>query len=981
MSKPRTFLRAFSGGEMSPEMYSRIDDARFQTGAAKIRNMVVNPQGTVTRRGGLEFVAKTKDSTKRTRVIPFTYSADQALAIGITEGAFRFHADGGTLLAASTDFVLTKLLSGVNGTAEVMQFNFSAAHGLATGDAINLTYGIGGAIGPLLLYTTYYAIYVDATHIQVAASREDALAGTFLDLTGTWTSVYVSRVYTAGEAVGYPTAGSAGYVCQVESRTGTTPLAQVPVTCGAPIGTPGVVTATNHGYFHGTKIVFALNGGTLPAELTAGVIYYAIPLTANTFNVATTYGGAAIAFTTASTGSPTTARAALWASAVEYEIPNPYLEEDIFDINFAQSNDVVTLTHNNYPPAELRRLGPTHWTYTEIDFEPPIATPVIGTPTVVFGESMDVSAVSIAATAVLTTISQPGLQINDVVYLTGTVGDIPPNTFYRVRTVAASGGPYDIELSTMDGGQPIGSGSSTVSGGKLRYVNASTETSNDYVVTAVTALGAETGPSASYNIVNNLNVSASYNVLTWGVVAGADRYRIYKKRAGLYGFIGEVAAPLLTFTDENLAPDIGRTPPIRDDSLSGNDYPAAVTYFEQRRVFGGLRSQPQDVWATQSGTESDLSYHIPIVDSDRIQFRVASLQRCAIRHIVPLDQLMLLTSSVEFRVTPVNSDAITPTSVSARAQSYIGASPVRPVVVGNSLVFAADRGGHLYQYGFSQEAGGFIPADISIRATHLFDNLEVEDMTNAKAPTPILWAVSSNGKALGLTYVPSEQIGAWHQHDTDGIVESVAAVSEGTVDSLYVVVKRTIGDGMGGTVDMRYIERMRLLEVEDIDDVFYVDSGLTYSGAAATLISGLDHLEGKTVVALADGVVRRDLLVTGGTVTLPVAASLVQVGLPFTSELQTLPLTLQRADGFGTGHMKNINRAYVRVFKSARFKVGATADLLSESDEIDEGELVTTMVRVPIRGEWTEDGQVFVQQADPVPLTIVGLTLESSVGG
>ncbi len=92
-------------------------------------------------------------------------------------------------------------------------------------------------------------------------------------------------------------------------------------------------------------------------------------------------------------------------------------------------------------------------------------------------------------------------------------------------------------------------------------------------------------------------------------------------------------------------------------------------------------------------------------------------------------------------------------------------------------------------------------------------------------------------------------------------------------------------------------------------------------------------------------------------------------------------MTLQRADGFGTGHMKNINRAYVRVFKSARFKVGATADLLSESDEIDEGELVTTMVRVPIRGEWTEDGQVFVQQADPVPLTIVGLTLESSVGG
>ena len=82
-----------------------------------------------------------------------------------------------------------------------------------------------------------------------------------------------------------------------------------------------------------------------------------------------------------------------------------------------------------------------------------------------------------------------------------------------------------------------------------------------------------------------------------------------------------------------------------------------------------------------------MSYSLPIKDDDRISFRVAAREANTIRHIVPLSQLLLLTSSAEWRVTSVNSDAITPTSISVKPQSYVGASNVQPVIVNNTLLY------------------------------------------------------------------------------------------------------------------------------------------------------------------------------------------------------------------------------------------------------------------------------------------------------
>ncbi|CAK0775893.1 conserved hypothetical protein [Gammaproteobacteria bacterium] len=437
-------------------------------------------------------------------------------------------------------------------------------------------------------------------------------------------------------------------------------------------------------------------------------------------------------------------------------------------------------------------------------------------------------------------------------------------------------------------------------------------------------------------------------------------------------------------------PGIGYTEPTVeiDDDMGGDGaifeveelvevcHPGAVSYFEQRRCFAGARNFPQNIWMTKSGTESNMSYSLPVRDDDRISFRVAAREANTILHIVPLGQLVLLTAAAEWLVTSVNSDAITPTSISVRPQSYVGASNVQPVIVNNSLIYGAARGGHVREMAYSWQAGGFITGDLSLRAPHLFDGYTIRDLAYAKAPQPLIWMVRSDGKLLGLTYIPEQQVGAWHQHDTvGGSFESCAVVAEGDDDILYVVVKRTIN----GQVK-RYIERLVPRRFDAQRQAFFVDCGATYSGAPATIISGLDHLEGKTVSILADGLVHPHRTVHNGRITLQSSASKVQVGLPITSELQTLPVAVQLDGSLGQGHTKNVNKAWLRVYRSGGIAIGPDTEHLTEA-KWRSTSLESEEIQVSLPPSWGNSGQIFVRQTDPLPLTILNLTLEVAVGG
>lgn len=772
-----------------------------------------------------------------------------------------------------------------------------------------------------------------------------------------------------------------------------------------------------------------------------------------------------------------------------YEIATPYREDDLFDIHYVQSADIVTLVHPRHAPRELRRYGAADWRLEEIAFSPKLQAPQAAGEAVGGGGIEMRYVVTAAADETESMPSKPVVLSNDL-YTSGHRNIIRWQAVAgakRYKVYKMSGGLYGyigqtegLELSddnisadlaltppiydevfasagisavAVDAG-----GSGYIDKGALAKVDVAEggalypagrrRTGDEFSYGSERCRYAVTGDGSGAVLevyasldgqikeVSVLNGGRAYShaglqLQRWiryrnaweeyvpparkppaGSIFGGSI--VYFRHASLQVLIQ--GAPYLTVRDATgsgaeLQPllkngvltgisvvkrgsgysapvvemhaDAGSGAVIGKVELNGQDYPAAVSYFQQRRVFAGTHAKPQNIWMTKSGTESNMSYRIPPRDDDRIAVRVAAREANTIRHIVPLNQMILLTSSAEWRMNTVNSEALTPSSVSVAPHSYIGSSNVQPVVVNSTLIYCAARGGHVREMAYNWQAGGYVSGDLSLRSPHLFDGFEITDMAYSKAPAPVVWLVSSSGMLLGNTYIPEQQIGAWHRHDTHkGVFESCAVVAEGSEDVLYCVVRRYLHSGT-----RCFIERMESRAFRLPEEAFFVDCGLSYHGSATDTVSGLAHLEGETVAVLADGAVLPPVTVSGGKVRLPVAAQTVHVGLPMTADMQTLPVAAQTDGAFGQGRMKNVNKVVLRVWRSSGIWVGPSADQLTEAKlRTDEPygrapQPKSGEVEVVIRPAWGDGAQVWVRQSDPLPLTVVGATAEVVLGG
>jgi hypothetical protein len=504
----------------------------------------------------------------------------------------------------------------------------------------------------------------------------------------------------------------------------------------------------------------------------------------------------------------------------------------------------------------------------------------------------------------------------------------------------------------------------------------------DYVVTALTGDGDESLQSATETVSNNLYDDGAYNTLTWDAVTGAVRYNVYKKAAGLFGYIGQTDQ--LEYRDDNIAPDLGATPPLDIQLFDAvGDYPGAVAHFDQRAGWAGTDNSPQFTGLSRAASEDNFNYSIPAKDNDSIQFKLASRENNAILHLVPMADLIAATPAALWRINGGLSDVLTPLTLNAKEQTFVGCAQTKPLKVGNTLIYVAARGGHLREFGYDGDRNGYISGDVCIRAPHLFDNYTVLSMTLQLAPFPIVWAASSSGKLIGFTYIPEQQVGAFHQHETRGYFEDATTIYEEGRDVTYFVVRRTID---GDTV--RYIERFAPRAFVDQADQFFVDCGYTYSGAAANTVSGIDWLEGEEVSILADGNVVDPQTITAGVLTLPdgITATTITFGLSYVSDLQTLPMAIE-VQGYAQGMPKNVNTAFLRVYRSSGIFAGPSfTELVEHKQRTTENlgsppALYTGEVEIVTKGAWTDDGAVCVRQSDPLALTIVSMTLDVALGG
>lgn len=499
--------------------------------------------------------------------------------------------------------------------------------------------------------------------------------------------------------------------------------------------------------------------------------------------------------------------------------------------------------------------------------------------------------------------------------------------------------------------------------------------------------GEESLPSNMVSCVNDLSIAGNFNQVAWSAVSGASRYIVYKEDNGVYGYIGGTTG--LFFDDENITADLADGPQSAYNPFSGSgNYPRCSTFADQRLLFASSLNNPQAVWASQVANYENFGFSRPRKASDGFEFRIRSRQVNEIRAMIQLRGLMVLTSGSENIVTGGQDEYLNPTNIVVKTQSYRGCAELQPIVVGAQVLFAQDRGGVVrdFSYEFSEDA--YTGKDLTILARHLFEGRSIVAWAYSQAPYSIVWCVLDNGSMVSLTYLKEHDVWAWTRHQTDGLFEDVAVIAEGDEDVPYFIVRRTIGG-----VQKRYIERLHTRNFTSIEDAFFVDSGLSYSGSPISTVSGLSHLEGKAVVALVDGNVVVDLVVSGGAVTLPFAGSKIHVGLPYDAAIKTLDPDLGNVTGLGSvqARQKKIAKVSLRVEKMRGVWVGLYDDVRSSGRLIEYKQrsteawdeaigLYTGDIEMEILSDWNQSGNVVVKQFDPLPMTILAIMSDIKVG-
>jgi hypothetical protein len=161
---------------------------------------------------------------------------------------------------------------------------------------------------------------------------------------------------------------------------------------------------------------------------------------------------------------------------------------------------------------------------------------------------------------------------------------------------------------------------------------------------------------------------------------------------------------------------------------------------------------------------------------------------------------------------------------------------------------------------------------------------------------------------------------------------------------------------------------------------------------AVNELEGLDHLEGKAVSVLADGFVvacphdsdLAEVVVTSGAITLEKPYGVIHVGLPYISDLETLDIDTVQAETLqDKGQL--VNEVTIRLHTTRSLHVGGS---LPTGDDPIEGlqlmkpqgvnlsgpaALVTGKITMPIAGDWNSNGRIAARNIYPLPVTITGV--------
>ncbi|MGL4576673.1 MAG: hypothetical protein ACRCV9_17940 [Burkholderiaceae bacterium] len=577
-----------------------------------------------------------------------------------------------------------------------------------------------------------------------------------------------------------------------------------------------------------------------------------------------------------------------------YEITHPFVEAQLFDLDYAQDASTMYFTHEAVPMHRLRRFADNRWTSEPVPFTTPPVEEIGLRSSVSITLSLDTVGAGRTATA------------SGAVFLASDVG----------RALIYQGGVLVVTT-----------------------VNSATQVTGDITIAfAGTALPADqwtldTSPQAT------LTPSAATPVggpctLTLGAAGWRNPTDIGKFvyiNGGIVRITGITSVTIATgvivaeLSSATAAPALAwQLKSAQWNALDG--YPRSVTLHQQRLVAAGSPGFPQTIWGSRVGEPVDFT--VEANDSAGFSFTIGSDENNQIAYVASARHLMALTYGAEYSLRGQQARSVISTANPPEiiAESNHGSANVRPAQVRKELLFVQRAGKEVRSLNYRYDFDGYEAPDLAALADHFFNKLEdgtslaVVDMAFQQRPHSLMWCVRSDGSLVSLTIDRAQSVIGWALHDVSGFVESVCCVPGVDGDVVYLAVRRTING-----VTARYIERMEMTTSSNRDSEKYLlqtDMAQTvFNGAGQTTVTH-SALKNTQVDVLADGTYMGRVAVNAaGLITLTRSAKSIQFGLPFTATVEPNSPEDASAGVAAMAQRMSTNRVTLRLIETGPVKI------------------------------------------------------------
>jgi hypothetical protein len=1012
---------SFSSGEISPQLWDRVDVDKYHSGAALLRNFFVDYRGGASNRPGTKYCLQCLDSTQPSRLIPFAFSTLQTYALCFGAGPTVTGTVTGTANNGSGAIRLA-----VNSTAGLMSGNRMTVTGVHDSGGL-----LDNANG------TWPIQVIDSTHVDLIGSTYGNL---YMSGGTTSTPTGRMRVFTNGAAV----------------LNGPIDFGATAITNAS----PGVVTYSNP------------TGGPDPAN--GDWIYFFIapgmPRLVNRFAVVTNVNTVAMTFQLYDLfGAPidTTNYGTLssqGAFQTVYTLPVPYAATDLAQLKFTQSADVMTLTHTLYQQAQLTRTADNAWTYTQIAFKP--STPTVTGVTVTHqnqgaGTQYSSTAYLYSVTAIVNNVegeagsgsiaAVPAMSQNLGSQNTVSWTAVTGATGYKIyRTQenlnqgivagamvgyvgSATGTSFIDENITPNfsrappqGNNPFAGadwpGCTTYFQGRQAYAGTANEPSRlvlsksgDY---SNMDFSNPTQPGDMIDVTLNSNqVNAIQHLIPLQVLLAFTSSTVFRIDTG---DTAQAMTPSNVMARPQNSDGCSNVPPVVIDyeilfvqnlqstvralkydflmNLFRGDN--ELTLFANHLVFNHkivewawaqqpfrvlwcvrddgvllsltyLPNQNLQAWAQHDTQGQVLSICTVVEGSENVIYMVVRryvrgqyvnyVERMASRVFGDITQAWFVDAGLQY---PQVYPAATAYPAATEGNSTLAAAA--NVVYGGSG-YSAQTTAQVIDAGATEgNAGG---SGSTVTLTIVGGVITAAACTAGSGWIRPQIVVTDPGGGSGAVITPIVQ-------ELVTVTASSAVFNPAT--DVGTVMR--INGGVGTVVSVQSTTQVTLNVTQALTNTNPALAGAWSYTMPVSSVSGLDHLEGQTVAILADGGVQPQQVVHNGAVTLTEPADAIVVGLPYTSEIQSLYLDIPgQEEPTVQGKRKKISRVILRVANSRGLMVGPLGQTLYEvkdrtvSTPMGQPQpLFTGDYLINLDPNFNEQAQIDMVQSDPLPVTVLG---------